>query len=170
MRIRTVLSLVCALCLFALPSASPGQVKAPIMPKYGKWAMTQQVPPEQAAAMARMPAQMLKQMGYDYDPAKKTMTTTMCLDAETAKKWGDMDKELRESGQAKCDDPVYSASGDTMTMSLKCTAPQAMSMRNRYTFNAARDGYTYESEMNTTIAGKAETRRTRGSARRVGDC
>jgi hypothetical protein len=168
MRIRPALALAPVVCLLATAPGVLAQSKPPIMPKLGKWEMTQDVAPDQAASMAGMPPQVLQRIGYD--PLKKTITSTLCLSTQSMKEWEDTGRKLREAGNATCDDPTYSASGDSMTMALTCTAPRPLSMRNAYHFNAARDAYTYESEMTTTVSGKPETRRTRGTARRIGDC
>lgn len=168
MRIRSVLAPACALLVAALPAALAQPAKPPIMPKLGKWEMVQDVPPDQVATLAGMPRQVLESIGYD--PAARTITTTLCLSAQSIKEWEDAGQRLREAGNANCDEPVYAASGDAMTMTLRCTAPRPLVMRNSYRFNAARDGYTYETETTLTLSGKPETRRARGAARRVGDC
>jgi hypothetical protein len=168
MRMPPALSFAATVCLLVAAPAALAQAKPPITPKLGKWEMTQDVAPEQAASMAGMPPQVLQRIGYD--PVKRTVSTTLCLSPQTIKQWEDAGRELREAGNAKCDDPVYSASGDSMTITVTCTAPRPLSMRNAYHFNAERDGYSYESEMATTVSGKTVTRRTRGTARRIGDC
>ncbi|MCL4801471.1 MAG: DUF3617 family protein [Burkholderiales bacterium] len=158
-----------AICLaVAAPAATAQRAQPPIVPQAGKWRMTQDLTPAQAASIAGLPPQVHAQIGYD--PAAKTITTVLCLSPQSIKEWEDAERQLRETGRAQCDDPVYAASGDAMTMTLKCTAPRPLTVRNSYRFNAARDGYTYESETTVTISGRPETRRTHGAARRIGDC
>jgi len=168
MRMSPALAVASSACLFVAAPAALAQARPPIMPQLGQWAMTQDVAPEQAASMAGMPPQVLQRIGYD--PARRTITSTVCLSPQSVREWEEAGKALRDGGAAQCDDPVYSASGDSMTMIVACTAPRPMRMRNVYHFNAARDGYAYESETTVTISGKPETRRNRGTARRIGDC
>jgi hypothetical protein len=168
MRIRPALALAPVVCLLATAPGALAQSIPPIMPKLGKWEMTEEATPAQVASMAGLPSLVLQNKGYD--PVKKTITSILCLRPQSVKEEKDAEKLLREAGNAKCDDPVYSASGDSMTIDVTCAAPRPMRMRYAYHFNAARDAYTYESEMTTTVSGKPETRRTRGTARRIGDC
>ena len=73
-----------------------------------------------------------------YDPRAKTVRTTLCLNAQTVRKWDEQDREMRKTGKAQCDTPVYTAAGNTMTMTLKCTLPVALRMHTIYRFNGAR--------------------------------
>lgn len=167
MRMQRALALAPAVCLLATASAALAQARPPIVPKLGKWEMTRDLGPDEAASMAGMPPQVMQRRGYD--PARQTITTIVCLNVEASEKLQEEEKRLLSSG-AKCDQPVYTSSGDAMGLTVKCTAPRYITMHVGYHFNAARDAYTYESKVTVTVSGKAETRSTRGTARRIGDC
>jgi Protein of unknown function (DUF3617) len=168
MRTRAMPTILSMLAFAAVSDAASGQARAPIQPKLGKWEVAQQLTPDQAASIADVPPQVLERMGYD--PRAQTMRTTLCLNARTMSRWQAQDREIRESGRARCDDPVYQATSDTMTMTLECTAPVMLRMRTVYRFNAARDAYSYENEVTMGPPANQVTRRVRGSARRIGDC
>jgi len=168
MHVRAVPAIVSLLALAAVSSAAGAQTRAPIQPKLGNWEVVQELSPEQAASIADMPPRVLERLGYDL--AAKTRRTTFCLNAHTISLLEKEDRKLRETGKAKCADPVYSAVGDTMTMTLECTEPMALRMRTVYRFNRPRDAYEYESEVTAGSGADAVTRRTHAHARRIGDC
>lgn len=168
MRARAVPTILSLLAHAAMSGAAGAQTKAPIQPELGNWEVTQELTPEQLASIADMPPRVLERMGYD--PEAKTVRTTVCLNAQTISRWEDQDREIRETGRARCDEPVYTVAGDTMTMTLTCTAPVVLRMRTVYRFNGARDAYAYENEVATRSGGMPVTQRVRGSARRIGDC
>jgi len=168
MRVRAFSTIVSLLALAATCGAAGEQTRAPIQPKLGNWEVTQELTPEQVASIADMPPRVLERMGYD--PVAKTLRTTLCLNAQTMRQWEERDRELRESGTARCNDPAYIADGDAMTMTLECAAPVALRMRSEYRFNGARDAYTYVNEVTIRTGERAVTQRVRGSARRIGDC
>jgi Protein of unknown function (DUF3617) len=168
MRTRAVPAIMSMLAFAAVSDAASGQARAPIQPKLGNWEVTQQLTPDQAASIAGVPPHVLERLGYD--PQAKSVRTTLCLNAQAMRRWEAQDREIRATGRARCDDPVYEAAGDTMTMTLECTAPVMLRMRTVYRFNAARDAYSYENEVTTGSAAQRVTRRVRGSARRIGDC
>jgi Protein of unknown function (DUF3617) len=168
MRARAVPAIMSMLAFAAVSDAASGQARAPIQPKLGNWEVTQQLTPDQAASIADVPPHVLERMGYD--PRAKTVRTTLCLNAQAMSRWAAQDREIRATGRARCDDPVYESTGDTMTMTLECTAPVMLRMHTVYRFNAARDAYSYENEVTIGAPAKAVTRRVSGSARRIGDC
>jgi Protein of unknown function (DUF3617) len=168
MRARALPTIVSLIALAATSGAASAPDKAPIQPKLGNWEVVQELTPSQVASVADVPARILERMGYD--PVAKTVRTTLCLNAQTMSRWEEQDRELRATGKAQCQDPVYTAAGDVMTMTLECTAPVMLRMRTEYRFNGARDAYTYENEVTTRAGGKPRTQRVRGSARRIGDC
>ena len=168
MLVRAVPTIVSLIALAAVSDTGSAQTRAPIQPKLGNWEVVEELSPEQAASIADMPPRVLERLGYDL--ATKTRRTTFCLNAHTISQLEKQDRELRESGKAKCEDPVYTAVGDTMTMTLVCTAPVALRMRTVYRFNAARDAYQYENEVTAGSGANAVTRRAQASARRIGDC
>ena len=168
MRIRAVPTIVSLVAHAAIAGAALAQTKAPIQPRLGNWELIQELTAEQQASIADVPPGVLERLGYDR--AAKTVRTTICLNPQTMSRWQEQDREIRETGRARCDDPVYTAVGDTMTMTLECTVPAALRMRTVYRFNGARDAYSYENEVTTRQAGVPVTRRVRGSARRIGDC
>ncbi|MCZ7565329.1 MAG: DUF3617 family protein [Burkholderiales bacterium] len=166
---RVCVRCLAAICLVAVAPAAPAQQPTPpIVPQVGRWQMTQEVTAAQAASIAALPPQVQARIGYD--PVARAITTVACLSPQSIKAWEEAERRLRAAGSAQCDDPVYVASGDDMTMTLECSAPRPLSMRNSYRFNAARDGYTYETETTVTISDRQETRHARGSARRIGGC
>lgn len=168
--VPTIPTIVSMLALAAVSGAASGQARAPIEPKFGNWEVTQELTPDQAASIADLPPHVLERMGYD--PRAKTVRTTLCLNAQTVRKWDEQDREMRKTGKAQCDTPVYTAAGNTMTMTLKCTLPVALRMHTIYRFNGARDAYSYENEVEVVPApgAKPVRRRVRGSAHRIGDC
>jgi len=168
MRIRAFPTIASLLLLAATCGAAGEPTRAPIQPKLGNWEVTQDLTPEQVASIADVPPRVLERMGYD--PVAKTLRTTLCLNAQTMRRWEEKDRELRETGTARCGDPVYTAVGDTMTMTLECSAPVALRMRTEYRFNGARDAYTYVNEVTIRAKENPVTQRVRGSARRIGDC
>jgi len=168
MRVRAVPMIVSLIALGAVSETAGAQSRAPIQPRLGKWEVIQELSPEQAASIADVPPRALESLGYD--PVAKTVRTTLCLNAQTMDQWEKQDRELRQTGKARCADPAYSAVEHTMTMTLECTAPVALRMRTVYRFNAARDAYAYESEVTAGSGAGAVTRRARGNARRIGDC
>ena len=168
MHARAVPTLVSLIALAAVSGRGCAQTRAPIQPRLGNWEVIQELSAEQAASIADVPPRVLERLGYD--PVAKTVRTTLCLNAQTMDRWEKQDRELRETGKAQCADPAYSAVGDTMTMTLECTAPVALRMRTVYRFNGARDAYQYENEVTAGAGASAVTRRVRGSARRIGDC
>jgi hypothetical protein len=100
----------------------------------------------------------------------KTVRTTLCLNEQAISGWEDQDRKMRESGNARCADPVYSVVGATMTMTLECTAPVPLRVRNVYRFSGGRDAYEYENEVMIRVDTRAVTRHVHGRARRIGDC
>jgi hypothetical protein len=168
MRARCVTTVALLLALVALPVSAPAQTKAPIRPKLGNWELVQELTPEQAASIADVPPRVLERMGYDR--VQGTVRTTLCLNAQTMSTWEAQDGEMRASGKARCDDPVYTVAGDTMTMTFECTAPVQLRMRTAYHFTPGRDAYTYENEVTIRAGDKPVTRRVRGRAKRIGDC
>jgi len=168
MRTRAFPMIVSLLAVAATCGAVGERPRAPIQPKLGNWEVVQELTAEQIASISDVPPRVLERMGYD--PAAKTVRTTLCLNAETMRRWEEQDRELREAGAARCDDPVYTADGDAMTMTLACTAPVALRMRTEYRFNGARDAYTYVNEVTIRLGANPVTQRVRGSARRIGDC
>jgi hypothetical protein len=168
MHTRAVPAIMSVLALAAVSEATSGPARAPIQPKLGNWEVTQQLTQAQAASIADIPQHVLERMGYD--PRAKTVRTTLCLNAQAMSRWEAQDREVRATGRARCDDPVYEAHGDTMTMTLECTAPVLLRMRTVYRFNAARDAYSYENEVTIGPATSPVTRRVSGRARRIGDC
>jgi hypothetical protein len=168
MRTHAVPAIVSLLALAATSGVVSAQSRAPIQPKLGNWEVTQELTPEQVASIADVPPRILERMGFD--PVAKTVRTTLCLNKQTMSRWEERDRELRESGKAQCSDPVYTAAGDAMTMTLECTAPVALRMRTEYRFNGARDAYTYENEVTIHPGAQPVAQKVRGSARRIGDC
>lgn len=168
MHLGAVPAIVSLIAFAAVSGATRAQTRAPIQPKLGNWEVVQNLSAEQAASIADMPPRVLERLGYDL--AARTRRTTFCLNAHTIGLLEKEDRKLRETGKAKCADPVYSAVGDTMTMTLECTVPMALRMRTVYRFNRARDAYEYESEVTAGSGADAVTRRSRASARRIGDC
>jgi len=168
MRARFATTIAALLALAATAGAASAQTKAPIQPKLGNWELVQELTPEQAASIADVPPHALERMGYDR--AAGTVRTELCLNAQTMSTWEAQDREMRASGKARCDEPVYLIEGDTMTMSFECTAPVPLRMRTVYRFNGGRDAYAYENEVTVRAGDKPVTRRVRGRARRIGDC
>lgn len=168
MRIHAVPAFVSLLALVAMCGVAGAQNKAPIQPKLGNWEVIQDLTAEQVASIVDVPPHVLERLGYD--PVAKTVRTTLCLNARTMSGWEDQDRKIRESGKAHCVDPVYSVVGDTMTMTLECTAPVTLRMRTVYRFSGARDEYEYENEVMIRLDARAVTRSVHGHARRIGDC
>lgn len=164
-----VVPMIVSLLAFAATSGTvSAQARAPIQPKLGNWEVIQDLTAEQVASIVDVPPHVLKRLGYD--PVAKTVRTTLCLNAQTMSGWEDQERKIRESGKARCVDPVYSVVGDTMTMTLECTAPVTLRMRTMYRFNGARDEYEYENEVMIRLDARAVTRSVHGHARRIGDC
>ncbi len=168
MRSHAALTIVSLFALAAISGAVSSQTRAPIQPKLGSWEVTQELTSEQVASIVDVPARALERMGYD--AAGKTLRTMLCLNAQTISRWEDQDREIRATGRARCQDAVYSAVGDTMTMTLECSAPVALRIRTVYRFTPGRDAYEYENELTTGSNAQPVTQRVRGSARRIGDC
>lgn len=168
MRPHVAPMIVSLLALAVTSGTVSAQARAPIQPKLGNWEVIQDLTAEQVASIADVPPHVLKRLGYD--PVAKTVRTTLCLNAQTMSGWEDQDRKIRESGKAHCVDPVYSVVGDTMTMTLECTAPVTLRMRTVYRFSGARDEYEYENEVMIRLDARAVTRRMHGHARRIGDC
>jgi len=168
MRIGAVSTIVSLLALAATFGVASAQTKAPIKPRLGNWEVTQELTPDQVASIAEVPPRVLAQMGYD--PVAKNLRTTLCLNEQTMSRWEAQDRELRETGKTRCAEPAYTVAGDTMTMTLECTAPVALRMRTVYRFSRARDAYAYENEVTIQADAKPITQRARGRAQRIGDC
>ncbi|WP_035059200.1 DUF3617 domain-containing protein [Andreprevotia chitinilytica] len=146
-----------------------------LMPSEGQWAITTEMPPEQKAAMSKMDARTqaaMKQHGMSIDPQAGTMTMTMCLNKENINKWHEAGEARRAQSAAnakserQCDAPKYNVSGNTLTMDMKCTKPEQMSMHSVFQFNSAKDSYTFEHQITTP---KREMH-IKGSARKIGSC
>jgi hypothetical protein len=168
MRPLAVPTIVSLLALALISGTVRAQARAPIQPKLGNWEVIQDLTAEQVASIADVPPHVLKRLGYD--PVAKTVRTTLCLNKQTMNAWEDQDRKIRESGTAHCADPVYTTAGDTMTMTLECTAPVTFRMRTVYRFSRARDEYEYENEVMIRLDARAVTRSVHGHARRIGDC
>ncbi|SMC28389.1 Protein of unknown function [Andreprevotia lacus DSM 23236] len=157
-------------CTLLTAAAQAGSMPS-LMPSEGKWAITTEMPPEQKAAMGKMDPkaqEMMKQRGMDMDLKAGTMTMTMCLNKQNINRWHEAGEaqHAKAKNDRQCDEPKYDVSGNTMTMDMKCSKPEEMTMHSVFQFNAAHDGYTFEH----TMTSPKRQMHMKGSAKKVGSC
>ncbi|KAF0814416.1 hypothetical protein IGB42_01317 [Andreprevotia sp. IGB-42] len=161
-------------CLLAVPAlAAPATApQPPLLPAAGQWQIVTQLTQEQIARMQERAGDGRGQGGPGgktiFDAKAGTMTRTQCLNKESISRWGQgMRRGRDEDEQPKCDAPKYAVSNKTtLTIDLKCTAPEPSSSHAVYKFDAARTSYTFEQ----THTRDGEARKSKGTAKRVGDC
>ncbi|SMC20605.1 Protein of unknown function [Andreprevotia lacus DSM 23236] len=170
MRLIALLACVATVPVWAAPAA-PAQ--PPLLPAAGQWQIVTQLPPDQLARMQQRAAEGGGDRGgpggkMTFDAKAGTMTRTQCLNAESLSHWGQgMQRRRDDEEQPKCDAPKYTVSNKTtLTIDLKCSAPEPSSSHAVYRFDAKRGSYTFEQSRTRD----GETRNSKGTAKRIGDC
>lgn len=138
---------------------------APQSPQPGLWETTSQIPSEQKAMFQKMPPEALKQMqksGLTINLKAGTMSNTFCIRPDRINDW----QQQGQTSQQDCDKPQISDSGNIVRMNMVCKKPQPSKMQSVITFNAARDAYQFEHN----IQSEQHSMTVRGNAKRIGDC